>query len=202
MSRNSRDENAGGVCAGTMRTKKGADGRLYAAQSSWWLASIPLRIVALVLVVFVAYWNSLGGGFHFDDMGMLLDSYVMSPGFGWEIFRLMQTRPLTFLSFHWNYLAGFNDPWGFHLANLLVHAANSILVMLIAGRGLRRSSTFLAGALFAVHPLQTQAVNYVFERATLLATFYALLSLLLFLRERFAWSAAAFGLSLLAKEET
>src|SRR5207244_5238194 len=43
MSRNSRDENAGGVCAGTMRTKKGADGRLYAAQSSWWLASIPLR---------------------------------------------------------------------------------------------------------------------------------------------------------------
>ena len=58
------------------------------------------------------------------------------------------------------------------------------------------------GGLFAVHPLQTEAVTYVFARSSLLATFFALLSFVLFLRGRYAFSAVAFTLSLLAKEET
>ena len=101
---------------------------------------------------------------------MLLDPYVVSPGFGWGILRLMQTRPLTYITFHWNYLASGAMPWGFHLVNLLLHAGNAVLVLLIGRRMLRESLAWLAAALFAIHPLQTQAVNYIFERATLLAT--------------------------------
>jgi tetratricopeptide (TPR) repeat protein len=155
-----------------------------------------------MLLVWVAYWNSLSGGFHFDDQAIFLDSYILSPGFGWKILRLMQTRPLTFLTFHWNFLAGGVEPLGFHVVNVLLHAMNTILVMLIGRRLLRSSLSLLAGALFALHPLQTQAVNYVFERATLLAAFFALLSLLCFMQERYAYAVAAFALSLLAKEET
>jgi Flp pilus assembly protein TadD len=185
-----------------MKKKKLPHPATPAAQASGCLESTPLQVVALVLIVWVAFWNSLGGGFHFDDQGIFLDSFVMSSGFGWKIMRLMQTRPLTYFTFHWNYLAGGAAPLGFHAINVLLHTMNTILVMRIAGRHLRAPMAFLAAALFAVHPLQTQAVNYVFERATLLAAFFALLSLLLFMQQRFAWAATAFGLSLLAKEET
>jgi Flp pilus assembly protein TadD len=154
------------------------------------------------MLVLVGYWNSLAGGFHFDDLGIFLDPFIVGSGFGWKILRLMQTRPLTFLSFHWNYLAGGGAPQGYHLVNVLLHAGNAVLVMLVARRTLSRSLAFLAASLFAVHPIQTQAVNYIFERATLLATLFALISLLLFLRQKRFWSLAAFGLSLLAKEET
>jgi len=170
-------------------------------QNSAWTPGTPLQAMALTVLVFMAYWNSLDGGFHFDDQGIFLDPYIVSSGFGWKILRFMQTRPLAFLSFHWNYLAG-GDPAGFHLVNVLLHAANSVVLMLVARQRLQRSLSFLAGAVFALHPLNTQAVNYIFERATLMAAFFALLSLLFFLRERYSWSVVAFGLSLLAKEET
>jgi len=158
--------------------------------------------MVLLFLVCAAYSNSLGGGFHFDDQAIFLDTDIMSSGFGWRILRFMQTRPLTFLTFHWNYLASGVAPFGFHAVNIVLHAANTILVLLIARLHLRGSLALLAAAIFAVHPLQTQAINYVFERATLLAAFFALLSLLFFVRENYAWAVAAFGLSMLAKEET
>ena len=156
----------------------------------------------LLLLVLVAYSNCLSGGFHFDDQGIFLDPYILNPGFGWEIFRPAQTRPLTFITFHWNYLLSGPDPFSFHAVNVLIHAAGTLTVMLIARRRLPLPTACVAAALFAIHPLQTQAVNYVFERATLLATLFALVSLLLFLKEKYWMSTAAFGLSLLAKEET
>lgn len=185
-----------------MKKRKPAKSKPAPAHGTLWVTNFPTQASILVLLVWVAYWNSLGGGFHFDDQAIFLDSYIVSPGFGWKILRLMQTRPLTFLSFHWNFLAGGVEPQGFHAVNVLLHAANTILIVLIARRLLRPSLALLAGALFALHPLQTQAVNYVFERATLLAAFFALLSLLCFVQERYAYAVAAFGLSLLAKEET
>lgn len=177
-------------------TKKLTQGRPNLAEC------LPLQVTALLLLVLVAYWNSLDGSFHFDDKVVLNDPYVVGPGFGWEILRPMQTRPLTYLTFHWNYLAGESNPEGYHWVNLFLHAANAVLVLLIARRHLPARAAWLAAAIFAIHPLQTQAVNYIFERASLLATFFALLSFVLFLRDRYAWSVAAFGFSLLAKEET
>jgi Tfp pilus assembly protein PilF len=185
-----------------MRRKKRLVSKPDPVQAATWAENSPVQLFALVLIVFGAYWNSLDGGFHFDDQGIFLDSGIVSPGFGWKLLRLMQTRPLTFLSFHWNYLAGGHAPLGYHLVNVAIHAGNSALVMLIARFQMRGPMAWLAGALFALHPLQTQAVNYVFERATLLAALFALLSLLFFLQEKYWWSIAAFGISLLAKEET
>ncbi len=170
--------------------------------STPWLERVAVGIAILAALIFIAYGNSLTAGFHFDDYAALTDPYVAGPGFGWEIFRPAQTRPLTYLTFHWNYLAGGTDPAGYHWVNLLLHLANSILMLLIARRHLPPVAALIVAAVFAVHPLQTEAVTYVFARSTLLTTFFALLAALFFFRERFAWSAAAFGLSLLAKEET
>jgi protein O-mannosyl-transferase len=176
--------------------------RTIAASRSAFSERLSTQVSILLSLVFVAYWNSLRGGFHFDDQGIFLDPYIVSSGFGFDLFRWMQTRPLTYLTFHWNYLLDGAVPLGYHIVSLLLHGANTVLVLLVARLKLTPHPALLAGALFAIHPLQTQAVNYVFERATLLATFFALLSLLSFLRERLVASVVWFGLSLLAKEET
>ncbi len=161
-----------------------------------------IEVAALGSLILVIYWNCLKGGFHFDDTGIFLDPHILARNFGWGLLRWSQTRPLTFLSFHWNYLAGGNDPWGFQLADILLHALNSILVMLIARRCMPPLYAFAAGALFGVHTIQTQAVAYVFERATLLAAVFAFASLLCYFKERRVASVVFFVLSLLAKEET
>src|SRR5690242_5939113 len=111
------------------RKKRRAPKAVTVARPQWW-QSVPLQAAALALLVFLAYWNALDGGFHFDDQAIFLDAHIMGPGFGWDILRPMQTRPLTFLTFHWNYLADGNAPRGFHLVNVLLHAANAVLVLL------------------------------------------------------------------------
>ena len=67
----------------------------------------------LVFLVLSAYSAALDGSFHFDDQAIFLDPYIMAPNFGVKIFRLMQTRPLTFFTFHLNYLATARPPGAF-----------------------------------------------------------------------------------------
>ncbi len=160
------------------------------------------QAAALTLLVLLAYANSLAASFHFDDYAILVDGYITHSGFGWDILRPAQTRPLTYLTFHWNYLAGKNDPEGYHWVNLILHAANCLLLLAIARKYLSAWVAGCVAVVFALHPLQTEAVTYVFARSTLLSTHFALWSLWFYARERWAWSAAMFGVSLLAKEET
>jgi tetratricopeptide (TPR) repeat protein len=169
--------------------------------SRW--AAFSWQAAAITGLVLIAYWNSLEGSFHFDDWSLLNDADVVGTGFGWRLFRLGLTRPLTYWSFHLNFLAGSSaeSTIGFHLVNVSLHAMNSLLVLWIARKHLDERAAFLAAALFAVHPLETEAVSYIFARASLLSTVFVLLCFALFLRARYAWSAAAFAISLLAKEE-
>ncbi len=160
------------------------------------------QVAALALLILLSWSNSFSTSFHFDDYHALSDRYVAAPGLGLEIFRFGQTRPLTYFSFHLNYLAGGMDPYGYHVVNFVLHLANSLLLLVIARRHLAPWTAGLAASLFALHPIQTESVTYIFARSTLLATLFALLCFWFFLRERFAASAIFFGLSLLAKEET
>jgi len=173
------------------------------ADQSRWHAAFPWQAAAVCLLVLIAYWNSLEGSFHFDDWSLVSDPDVAGPGVGWRLFRLGLTRPLTYWSFHLNFLAGGGqtNTIGFHLVSIALHAANSVLLLWIARRHVAAPAALLAAGLFAVHPLETEAVSYIFARSSLLATFFALLAFALFLRGRRGWSAAAFGFSLLAKEE-
>jgi len=160
------------------------------------------QLLALLVLTLIAYWNSLTAGFHYDDVYLFQDPYMVGSGFGWGLLRFSQTRPLTYLTFHWNFLIGGKDAWGYHLVNVVLHGCNVALVLLIGRRHLQPLGALLAAALFAVHPLQTEAVTYIFQRASVLACFFALLSLLFYFRGQYAWSVAAYGLSLPAKQET
>jgi tetratricopeptide (TPR) repeat protein len=157
---------------------------------------------ALALLVLIAYANSLASGFHFDDSDIFSNPWITGSGFGWDIFRVDQTRPLTYLTFHWNYLAGARDPALYHLVNLVLHAANSILVLAIARRYVSPFSAGCVAAVFALHPLQTESVTYVYARSTLLSTHLALWTIWCLKRGQYLASALLFGVSLLAKEET
>ena len=157
---------------------------------------------ALALLVLIAYGNSLGSSFHFDDAAIFSNPQILSPGFGWDIFRIDQTRPLTYLTFHWNYLVGGANPVLYHWVNLLLHAANSILVLALARRYLPPFTAGCVAVLFALHPLQTESVTYAFARSTLLSTHFALWTLWFYARGKYFVSALLFGVSLLAKEET
>ncbi len=167
-----------------------------------WLNQFRWHAAALATLVLLVYWSSLGASFHFDDWSLFSDPQVAGPGLGWKLFRLAQTRPLTYWTFHLNFLAGGSNPLGYHLLNMFLHAGNAVLVLWIARQHLPPLAAFLAGALFAAHPLQSEAVTYIFARSSLLATFFTLLCFTLFLRGRYGWSAGAFAVSLLAKEET
>ena len=104
------------------------------------------------------------------------------------------------------------DPALFHAANLLVHSANVVLVFLLGlslvdkleTKSLAYVAAFVGALLFAIHPLQTEAVAWVSGLRDLLATFFALLSILLYLRGPKGWllylgSILCFGLAILAK---
>lgn len=167
-----------------------------------WVARLEWQVGALALLVSLAYANSLTGQFVYDDMLFIHQETSVNHGPEWTGFLLGPSRPLTSLTFHWNYLAAGLSPVSWHAINILVHGFNVVLLLLIARRHLSSRMALAAAALFAVHPLNTEVVSYVYQRSTALAALFALAAFLLFLREQHAWSAGAFGLSLLCKEET
>jgi Flp pilus assembly protein TadD len=107
--------------------------------------------------------------------------------------------PVTWLTLGLDYVLWGMNPFGYHLTNLLLHAANTILVYLLAiqlmgavGRDSQamdpslRIGSAAAALLFALHPLRVEPVAWVTERRELLCAFFFLLAVLAYLR---AWRA-------------
>lgn len=106
-------------------------------------------------------------------------------------------------------------PGPYHLINLLLHAADAILLWLLLRR-LALPGAFLAAALFAVHPVQVESVAWVTERKNVLSALFYLLSLFAYLRSQpdpadpsvprrprlYAVSLLLFALALLSKTVT
>jgi Flp pilus assembly protein TadD len=113
-----------------------------------------------------------------------------------------KTRIIGYLSFAANYRLHGLDVAGYHVFNLLVHILNGMLVFLILKATLKTDRFEAAGGegsawtrgmipvasslLFVCHPIQTQAVTYLSQRFASLASFFCLLSLLLYIQARFA----------------
>lgn len=116
-------------------------------------------------------------------------------------------HPLVLVSYAIEYqLFGF-DPLAFHTDNLLLHVANTLLVLLLFMKFSRnRWAALLVAGLFALHPLHVESVAWVSERKDVLYAFFYLLSLAAYLRFRGTgarrWYIAAlllFACSLLSK---
>ncbi|MDD3312204.1 tetratricopeptide repeat protein [Pseudodesulfovibrio sp.] len=152
---------------------------------------LPLGVIALATVA--AYANSLQGGFLLDDGNCIYqnpsitrfwDSFT--PPSSVNIFR----RQLVNVSLAVNYAISGLDVWSYHLLNMLIHLGAALALFAILRRMLagERTGRYAAAApwlamasatLWAVHPLQTQAVTYIIQRCESLLGLCLLASVLL-----------------------
>jgi len=150
----------------------------------------------IVLSTAAVYCNSLSGPFVYDDVNGIVENRTIRRL--WSIGQIFSPpskgetvtgRPLLNLSLAINYAISGLKVWSYHVTNLLIHIAAALLLFGILRRtlllpGLRsrfgQAATPLALAcalLWALHPLQTESVSYIVQRAESLAGFFYLLTL-------------------------
>lgn len=176
-------------------------------------------IVGAILGLSVAlYAPALLHGFAFDDDIVIvrnrflqasggLPSLVTRTEWAGGGLELAQWRPLTALTYAANFALGGLAPWGYHLANALLHALVVLLVFLVALRaGLADRWAAAAALLFAIHPIHVEAVANVTGRKDLLATLFVLAMFLAHRRAlrrggwSLAWPALAYLAAMFSKE--
>lgn len=154
-----------------------------------WLA--PAGLFALTLL---AYANSLGLGLAGDSQFLLTQDphlqsltahnlwLILSKSYWWPLAADLIYRPITSASLLLNHaIAGVaGGPFWYHLVNLLLHMLNVWLVWRLASRLLSGPAAWCAAALWAVHPIATEAVDNVVGRADLLAAMAVLAGLLIY----------------------
>ncbi len=160
-------------------------------------------LIAIAAVVIPIYANSLDGSFHLDDMPNIVENrHVHMDRFSFgALYRAAfesrhRARPLANVTFALNYLAGGLGVRGYHIVNIAVHVAAAsilyfLLLRLIAVMPLSESirskafqTALFAALLWAVHPVQTQAVTYIVQRMTSLSALFFFASLLFYLEAR------------------
>lgn len=162
------------------------------------------------------FWPAFKGPFLFDDLLLPMLKMFAPEVPEWQRW-LGASRPVLMATYWFDYLIGGKEPFGFHLTSLLLHVANSLLVFVVVRLLLARSgisehraalSSAAAAALFLFHPLQTEAVCYVWSRSDVFGGTLFLAALWLYLRHSeggIGWGAASvatilFWLGLGAKE--
>jgi hypothetical protein len=153
-------------------------------------ASWTMLLPAVPALAIVLLWcPSLPASFQFDDWNVIVnDARLRSLAAWWQ--SMPGIRPLLKLSYALN-IAVDMSPIGFRAVNVLIHALSATLVYrLLRVRGLRAGlpatiatrAALLAALLFALHPVQTEAVTYLSGRSSSLAACFCLLSLCCWVR--------------------
>jgi tetratricopeptide (TPR) repeat protein len=140
-------------------------------------------------LAFAFYLPTLAHGFVWDDTYFLRDTpYLRDPSLWWQALSeplfvsRNYFRPLPLLMFVMEAAFGNSSAFVFHLVNVLLHAINTTLLVILA-RGLLpadRRGFWLAsaaGLLFALHPALVESVSWISDRFDLLMTFFILMAL-------------------------
>lgn len=152
------------------------------------IGAVVIILAAVSLLVFSPAFSS---SFHLDDHDRIVKARLQysSPR---TIIEKYPTRWLVFLTFYGNASLHGNDVTGYHVVNFFIHICNAILVFLLTRilcmhltRRDPETTEFLqpywcavcVAVLFAVHPLQSQAVIYITQRFMLIASFLYLAAL-------------------------
>jgi len=165
-------------------------------------------IFALAAVVYV---GSLANGFAWDDVPLIEDNALVHSASGvWRAFGVPYWppphgghlyRPLVTASYALDWLIAPWRAWWLHGVNIAWHGAASAAVALLAQAWAGGSAGWIAGALFAVHPVHVEAVANTVGRAELFAAFFAMLAVWLAIeRDNLLGSTVAWALALLSKE--
>jgi hypothetical protein len=164
----------------------------------------------LVVVVILTYREAPRNQFHFDDTYNIVDhGPVRMERFSVEALMAafmnprLEYRNVPSLTFAIDWWRGGGEPRAFLQTNILLHALTALAVFVFAQQVLRRITpddpgilplaAFLVALVWAVHPVNSQAVNLIVQRMAILATLFVLLSLSCYLAGRGAgsWRAVA-----------
>jgi Flp pilus assembly protein TadD len=192
-------------------------------------------IFVIALVTSLVYANSLKNSFVWDDVSVIVENNFVK---SWEHLPLIFTkdyltpfsktqnlyipdftkgsgettyRPVVTASYFIDYALWQLNPFGYHLTNIILHILNTLLlfclVSLLTGN---RGIALLASLLFAVHPVNSEAVNVISFREDLLAFLFFMSSFILYIKcngytgkkqlYTYILSLVSFSLALFSKE--
>jgi len=157
-------------------------------------------IMLICIIGFLIYGCILKAPFHYDDHVLIVNNHALKDITDisriWNA-RYPKTKFLTSWTFALNYYLGGNNPFGYHLLNVLLHICSVILFYLCMLNlcslprlkdtiflESRNAFALLTALIFLTHPLQTQSVTYVWSRSEILSGIFSLLSLHLYLLGR------------------
>lgn len=171
-----------------------------------WLAAFLLSIL-----LFVVYSNSFYCSMHFDDKpniisnknihinNLKLDSitkaFFKKQQNGNEVANKLH-RPFSCLTLGLNWYVGKTDVFGYNVVNFLIHVATAILLFLVILKLFQTPNLYefnknkayfialLSATLWAIHPIQVQAVTFIVQRMTSLAAMFTLLGIFFYLKGR------------------
>ncbi len=151
----------------------------------------------IIILCTIAYINIFGNEANFDDHVWMNFSQLRDLGNFSEIFGINRFRVVSFYTFAINYAISGFDLYSYHLFNILIHIINGMLVwrlvlLLFETPALENSSqkeyakyiALLTALIFIVHPMQTQAVAYIYQRLTSIVTLFYLSTVLLYIMGR------------------
>jgi tetratricopeptide (TPR) repeat protein len=158
-----------------------------------------LSVFIIIGSLFATYSTSFHGPFIFDDNSSIIDNtslkhlsqiFSLHGGTGFTV----SGRPILNASLALNYALGGYAVFGFHVLNFIIHCAASVTLFGLLRRTLKRimkeglspyevsTLSLLITLLWALHPLQTESVTYVIQRAESLMGFFYLFSIYGFIR--------------------
>jgi tetratricopeptide (TPR) repeat protein len=166
-----------------------------------------LAVLLLIGAVAAVFGNALPNQFVYDDRLLVVDNWAVRAPLR-DLHALGFYRPLRTLSYRLDYALGGTDPWVFHLTNVAYHAVTVMLVhAALAGSGASPLAALGGALVFAVHPVQADAVTYVSGRRDVLCALFFVAGFCAYLRYRrtrgagaLAVALAGYLLAILAKE--
>ena len=172
------------------------------------------KVAAIILAGVLPYLPALRGGFVWDDEPLITANALMRTPSGlaeiWSGSRTADYFPVTNTVFWIEHHLFGDNATGYHAVNILLQAANALLLWRVLRR-LQIPGAFLAGLIFAIHPINAESVAWISELKNVLSMFFFLISALLFfeiedqrvLNRTVAYSASlvAFLLALLSKTQ-
>lgn len=165
----------------------------------------------LSLLIIIIYSNTFCASWHFDDKPNIVNNYHLhlkdlkpesltrslysNPRNPWNISEKMY-RPVACLTFALNWYFGKDSVTGYHIINIIIHILTAFFLYLTIlnlfkspklkdkFNGNEHFIALLAAVLWAVNPIQTQAVTYIVQRMSLLAAMFYILSLYFYIKAR------------------
>ncbi len=140
-----------------------------------------LQLLIIIVAILIAYLNSFWGIFQFDDYNVIVDNPDIQTWHSWFNNLGHGIRPLLKFTYALNWTSR-TGIFGFHLINISIHIVNALMIYFLSLRFIcrftditsGRDAAFITAILWAIHPVQTEAVTYICGRSTSLMTMFYL----------------------------